>query len=153
MVLAPPDRVLRAFFDSQALTAWWQAIRSVTSPRVLGPYVVEWRSTDYHDDLLGRLGGILRGTVMEIDPAQGFFVADLYWLPPDADPVGPMALTVTCVPTPWPVATQAAANESATHLRILQSGCDQSPRWRRFYELFGPGWERALSTLKGLLEH
>ena len=46
-----------------------------------------------------------------------------------------------------------SAPETATQVRILQSGCDQSARWRRFYQLFGPGWERALGTLKGLLEH
>jgi len=143
---------LRAFFDSQALSAWWQALRSVTAPRVLGPYVVEWKPTDFRDELLGRLGGILRGTVMQIDPSEGFFVADVYWLPPDGDPIGPMALNVTCAPAPWPRALPTPAGRSATLVHIVQSGCDQSPRWSRFYELFGPGWERALHTLKQLLE-
>jgi hypothetical protein len=142
---------MRAFFDSQALMAWWQSVRSVTSPRVLGPYVVEWRSTDFRDEMLGRLGGILRGTVMEID-ANEFFVAELYWLPPDGDPIGPMALHVRCTPAPWPYAAPPPPGESATEVRIAQSGFDQSARWRRFYEVFGPGWERALATLKSLLE-
>ena len=30
-----------AFFDPNALTAWWQTSRSVTVPRVLGAYAVE----------------------------------------------------------------------------------------------------------------
>lgn len=144
--------MLRSFFDSQALTAWWQSVRSVTAPRVLGPYVVEWRPTDFRDEVLGRLGGILRGTVMHIDPNEGFFVADLYWLPPDGDPIGPMALNVTCVPAPWPYSEPPTGGETATHVHIVQSGFDKSARWQRFYEVFGPGWERALATMKGLLE-
>ena len=43
--------------------------RSITTPRVLGPYVIEWRPTEFRDEVLGRLGGVLRGTVMQIDAA------------------------------------------------------------------------------------
>src|SRR5690349_12172838 len=96
VIAAPPGRVLRAFFDSGALGAWWHAARSVTVPRVLGPYVIEWAPTDFADDLLGRLGGVFRGTVIQCESEHGFFVADAFWLPPDGDPIGPMALEVTC---------------------------------------------------------
>jgi hypothetical protein len=89
---------------------------------------------------------------MQIDANEGFFVADVYWLPPDGDPVGPMALNVTCVRAPWPHPSPPPPGETATHVRIVQTGFDQSARWRRFYEVFGPGWERALATLKSLLE-
>lgn len=123
---------------------------SVTTPRVLGPYAVEWRPTEFRDELLGRLGGVLRGTVVQIDPGEGFFLADLYWLPPDGDPVGPMALEVSCAAMP-PDPSQSSTGE-LTHLRILQTGFEESARWRRYYAVFGAGWERALSTLKGLLE-
>ena len=46
----------------------------------------------------GRLGGVFRGTVMQFEAGRGFFLADVYWLPPDGDPIGPMALEVTCAP-------------------------------------------------------
>ena len=42
LITAAPTRVLAAFFDPDALAAWWQAIRSVTTPRPLGVYAVEW---------------------------------------------------------------------------------------------------------------
>ena len=48
---------------SQALKAWWQVQHAVVSPRVLGPYAIEWPATDFSDELLGRLGGVFRGTV------------------------------------------------------------------------------------------
>ncbi len=35
-----------AFFDSRALATWWHVTRSVTVPRVLGAYAVEWEPTD-----------------------------------------------------------------------------------------------------------
>jgi hypothetical protein len=142
--------VLRAFFDRGALGAWWEASVAITKPRVLGPYVVEWRTTEFRDEILGRLGGVFRGTVIQIDP-EGFFVADVYWLPPDGDPIGPMALEVTLKKAP-PEPDASGVEAERTTLRILQTGFEDSPRWRRYYAVFGAGWERALGTLKGLLE-
>jgi len=146
LIDAPAEIVLRAFFDAAALGAWWQVVRSVTTPRALGPYAVEWRSTDFRDEVLGRLGGVFRGTVVKFQPGQGFFVADAFWLPPDGDPIGPMALEVTCTPV-------GQNRSAATRLQVHQSGCDDSLRWRRYYEVIGHGWERALASLKALLEH
>lgn len=144
IINAPNGRVLKAFFDADALGAWWQVTHSVTTPRMLGPYAIEWAPTDFRDDILGRLGGVFRGTVMQFDPGAGFFVADAFWLPPDGDPIGPMALEVTCTPIPVIHAT--------TRVHVRQTGFDESVRWRRYYEVVGHGWERALASLKSLLE-
>ncbi len=150
VIAAPQARVLRAFFDRAALGAWWQAHASVTVARPFGPYVVEWRATDFRDEVLGRLGGVLRGTVVQIDAGEGFFLADVYWLPPDGDPIGPMAIEVTTSKAP-PDPGHPVDGE-LTLLRVHQTGFEESPRWRRYYAVFGAGWERALQTLKGLLE-
>src|SRR6478672_1951234 len=96
VIAAPAGRVLKAFFDADALGAWWQVSRSVTTPRPLGPYAIEWTPTEFRDEILGRLGGVFRGTVMEWRAGDGFFVADAMWLPPDGEPIGPMALRVAC---------------------------------------------------------
>ena len=76
-VNAPPAAVLQAFFDPDALAAWWRARRSLCVPRPLGSYAVEWEPTEWHDELLGRLGGAFRGTVIEFADDREFFVADL----------------------------------------------------------------------------
>ena len=152
VIKAPPSRVLKAFFDADALGAWWQAARSVTTPRVLGAYAIEWASTDFADDVLGRLGGVFRGTVMQFDPGRGFLVADAFWLPPDGDPIGPMALEVTCSPIISSGGASLPAAEIATEIHVMQSGFEDGGRWRRYYELVGAGWERALNSLKMLLE-
>src|SRR3954465_10170761 len=85
-IKAPPRRITDAFFDPADLSEWWRTIRSVTTARPLGPYVVEWRPTQFRDETLGRLGGVFRGTVVEFDRDRGFFIADAFWLPPDSDP-------------------------------------------------------------------
>ena len=79
---------------------------------------------------------------MEFKPGREFFLADAYWLPPDGDPIGPMALDVTCEPV----------GDSATRVRVRQTGFDESIRWRRYYEVIGAGWTGALLQLKSLLE-
>jgi uncharacterized protein YndB with AHSA1/START domain len=133
---------MKAFFDADALSAWWQVARSVTTPRPLGSYAVEWEPTDFRDDVLGRLGGVFRGTVIECETGVGFFVADAFWLPPDGEPIGPMALRVSF----------GAEAGGATRVRVTQTGFEESDRWRRYYEVIGLGWERALASLKSLLE-
>jgi uncharacterized protein YndB with AHSA1/START domain len=150
VINAPPRPVLRAFFEADALAAWWQVTRSVTTPRALGPYVVEWPPAEFRDDIVGRLGGVFRGTVMQFDAGRGFFVADAYWLPPDGEPIGPMALEVTC--DPESSTSESAADTLATKVTVRQTGFEESPRWRRYYEIATVGWQRALASLKQLLE-
>ncbi len=152
VINAPPELVMRAFFDPNALAAWWRAIRSVTTPRPLGAYVIEWKPTEPADDMLGRLGGVFRGTVMQFHPSRGFFLADAYWLPPDGDPIGPMAVDIA-----WSEGTPVDEDPAfpcpvATHVRVTQTGFEESPRWRRYYEVTSTEWERALRSMKGLLE-
>jgi uncharacterized protein YndB with AHSA1/START domain len=140
---APPDRVLAAFFNPRDLAAWWHAARSVTVPRPLGLYAVEWADQDYGDELLGRLGGAFHGTVMDYRPGGEFFLADAYWNPPDGDPIGPMALLVRCA---------AAGDPHVTQVTVRQSGEDEGPRWQRYFQIVATGWQVALADLKQYLE-
>jgi uncharacterized protein YndB with AHSA1/START domain len=139
---APPARVLDAFFQPADLAAWWEVARSVTLARLLGPYVVEWPPTEFVDEVLGRLGGTLHGTVVDVKPGTSFDVANTHWHPPDGDPIGPMALQVQV----WP------DEGLSTLLIVRQSAGDEGPRWERYFALMSPGWERALANLKAHLE-
>src|SRR5260370_25268394 len=91
LVNAAPTRVLATFFDPHALAAWWQVSRSVTTPRPMGVFAVEWPPTPDADDVLGPLGGVFHGTVLDYPPGRQLFIAQAWWLPPDGDPIGPMA--------------------------------------------------------------
>ncbi len=170
---APATRVLGAFFDPAALASWWGVTRSIAVPRPLGPYALEWPPAEATDDLLGRLGGIFHGTVIDFKARRSLLVADAYFLPPDTDPVGPMALEVTCSsPRRLTAAVDAvvarlhgpatASDETGTNsadpaavtsLRVVMRGYEESARWRRYYELLGVSLPAALDKLKEYLEH
>jgi uncharacterized protein YndB with AHSA1/START domain len=143
IVQAPPERVLNAFFDPADLARWWHVVRSVTVPRPLGTYAIEWASTEFRDEVLGRLGGTFHGTVMDFRPGEEFFVADAYWNPPDGEPIGPMALVVKCSPQ---------GGDHITNLVVRQSGEDDGMRWKRYFEVVAGGWQRALGDLKEYLD-
>lgn len=141
---APAAVILGAFFDPDHLSVWWQVERAVTTPRTLGAYALEWAPTEDRDDILGRLGGVFHGTVVQFEPGRKFFVADAYWLPPAGDPIGPMGLEVRCRPEP--------GRAASTRVHVVQKGFEEGERWRRYYEIVGGGWVRALGSLKMLLE-
>ena len=117
-------------------------MRSVTTPRPLGIYAVEWDPTPDADEVLGRLGGVFHGTVMEYLAGREFFVADAWWLPPDGDPIGPMSLEVSC-----------AMDGPACRLRVRQTGFDENVRWRRYYAVIARGWQLSLAELKQFVEN
>jgi uncharacterized protein YndB with AHSA1/START domain len=141
LIMAAPTRVLGAFFDPVALHAWWQTSRSITTARPLGVYAVEWDPTPDPDDVLGRLGGVFYGIVMEYKPGIELFVAEAWWIPPDGDPVGPMSLQVNCT-----------MDGPACRLRVRQSGFEDSARWRRYYSVIERGWRMSMVALKGYVE-
>jgi uncharacterized protein YndB with AHSA1/START domain len=142
VIEAPADRVLAAFIDANDLAKWWQVSRSFAVPRPLGLYALEWRTTEYRDPVLGRLGGSFHGTIMEYRPGVELFVADAIWTPPEGEPIGPMALEVRCTPQ----------RPEVTGLAIRQSAEDEGPRWQRYFEVIAAGWDRALEDLKQYLE-
>ena len=113
----------------------------MTTPSPLGVYAVEWEVSSDHDEMLGRLGGVFHGTVIEYQPARELFVSEAWWHGPDGDPIGPMSLEVSC-----------ETEESACRLTVRQRGFEENPRWRRYYEVIGRGWLSSLDTLKAYLE-
>ena len=140
-IAASPDAVFRAFFDPQALSVWWQALRSVTTPVPLGVYAIEWKTSEWIDDKLGALGGVFHGTVIDVREGREFTVAECWWLPPGSDPIGPMSLHVVCAP-----------DGDGCAVTVHQRGHEPSPRWDRYYDLIARGWHSSLASLKRLLE-
>ena len=140
-IAAPPAAVFDCFFSAEALRTWWQAVGSVTTPVPFGVYAVEWATTPFRDELLGALGGVFHGTVVDVRPGSQFLVADAWWVPPSGDPIGPMALQVVCQP-----------DAGGCDLHVRQDGYEPSPRWRRYYAVASRGWQVSLAALKRYLE-
>ena len=143
LIQAPPARVMQAFFSDADLKAWWQVTRAFAVPRPLGMYAIEWASTEFKDEVLGRLGGAIHGTVIDYRPNAAFFLADVYWQPPDGDPIGPMALEVQCRPH---------GNGRATMVTVKQSGEGEGPRWERYFQIMNRGWEGALQEMQAYMQ-
>jgi uncharacterized protein YndB with AHSA1/START domain len=140
-ISAPPIVVYNCFFAPDALRAWWQVVRSVTTPVPFGVYAVEWATTPYRDDLLGPLGGVLHGTVIDARAGRELLVADGWWVPPEGHPIGPMAMHV-----------QFDAERGACKLHVRQDGYEPSPRWRRYYAIVTRNWQISLAALKRYAE-
>lgn len=141
VIAAAPGVVFDCFFAPGAIAIWWQTVRSVTTPIPFGVYAVEWATTPFRDDLLGPLGGVFHGTVVDVRPGQQFLAAECYWIPPEGDPIGPMALQVTC-----------QEEEAGCRLTVRQDGYEPSPRWRRYYAIASRGWQVSLTALKRYAE-
>ena len=134
-IIGAPTRVLAAFFDARALAAWWGVLRSVTTPRPLGVYALEWGNGN------GLAGGVFHGTVMEYRPGRELFVANAYWLPAGGEALGPMGLEVT-----------GSIDGPATQVRVRQSGADDGARWKRYQDDMTSGWKVSLDALKQYIE-
>ena len=143
---APVEQVFQAFFDSAALGAWHATSRAIAVPRLLGPYVLEWPPSNERDEVLGRMGGIFRATVMHIEPNDHVFLADAFWLPPDGGPLGPLAVQITFSPKATP------DGRRSTLVRVVMTGFDDGVRWKRYLGLATSQWQKALGVLKMLLE-
>jgi uncharacterized protein YndB with AHSA1/START domain len=141
VIAAAPAAVFDCFFAPDALRAWWQAVRSVTTPVPFGVYAIEWTTTPYRDDLLGALGGVFHGTVVDVRLGNQFLIADAYWIPPEGEPLGPMALQVTCHP-----------DAGGCRLHVRQDGYEPSPRWRRYYAVISRSWQVSLTALRRYVE-
>ena len=141
LIAAPPAAIYQHFFSPDALRAWWQVVRSVTTPVPFGVYALEWATTPHRDDLLGPLGGVFHGTVVDVRPAQQFLVADCWWVPPEGPALGPMALHVEC-----------QSEGAGCRLRVRQEGYEPSARWRRYYAVVDRGWQISLAALKRYAE-
>jgi uncharacterized protein YndB with AHSA1/START domain len=138
-----PDRVVAAFFDPRDLAAWWDVSNAVTVARPLAPYAIQWSPTPFADAVLGRLGGTLHGMVMDVQAGASFFLADVYYTPPEGAPIGPMALEVLARPID---------EGRSTELTIRQSAEDEGERWQRYFTVMADGWDRALDALREYLE-
>ena len=81
--------------------------------------------------------------VIDMRPGASFFLANMYWQPPDGDPIGPMALEVQCRPH---------GNGRQTMVTVKQSGEGEGPRWERYFQIMTRGWEAALQEMKDYID-
>ena len=104
------DKLIQALSEAEKLTVMTGKSSSAVQKGI----------SQFQDAVLGSLGGVFYGTVMEFRNGQEFLVADAHWLPPESDPIGPMVLEVTC-----------KVSGPATALTVRQSSSENGERWSR----------------------
>ena len=144
-IAAEPPAIIAAFFDPGGAQRTGGGVeRSVTTPRLLGVYAVEWLPTTFADEVLGPLGGVLYGTIVDYRPdARVPRRRGRTGFRPRATRSGRWRCTSSCAPSP---------GGQRRALRVLQTGGDDSPRWKRYYDVTGAGWTGSLAALKNYLE-
>ena len=141
---APAARVMQRLLRPRRARAWWQVAHSVTTPRVLGPFAIEWPPAEFRDELLGRLGGVFRGT---IDALRARARASS-----SPTPSGCRPTAIRSARWRSKCQLQPRGQTARPRVRVTQNGFEESARWRRYYEVIEVGWDRALASLKTLLE-
>jgi uncharacterized protein YndB with AHSA1/START domain len=139
-IATAPGRVLQAFSDGDAIEHWWGARRAIVVPRPLGVFAVAWPEGP-SDEILGPLGGVLHGVVIDVRSARELFVADAYWQPPAGDPLGPLSIRIACAVAP-----------SGTTLDIEVAGEGDGPRWHRWFDVLRRDLPPAIDELTRWLE-
>ena len=123
--------------------SWWRVTRAFTVARPLGMYAIEWESTDFKDEVLGRLGGAFHGTMIDLPPERRVLprrrlLAAARWR---ADrPDGARG------------ALPPARQRPPTMLTVKQSGEGEGPRWERYFAIMSRGWEGALREMKAYID-
>ena len=67
-------------------------------------------------------------------------------------PTVPLYMAGAKMLTNYPTSIVVHGDAQRTRVRVTQTGFEESARWRRYYEVIGLGWSRALASLKSLLE-
>ena len=146
IVQAPAGRVLAAFFDPDDLAEWWQAScgRSPCHGRS-GIYAVEWARH-----------GLRR---RDPRPARRRVPRHGHGVPPRPRILRRRGVLESAGGRPDRAdgARGALHRQSDTlrarNLTCRQSGEDEGPRWQRYFQIVGAGWQRALADLKSYLEN
>ncbi len=135
-ILAPPERVFLAFVDVGDLLSWF-ADGAVVGRRVGGNWALGWYADPESD-----AGYHALGVFETFEPGRSLVVKDLVFISPEGTELGPMRLTVRLEPGP----------AEGTVVTVEQDGVRDEPAWDEYRAGVGPGWERALESLRGWLE-
>ena len=142
VIAATPAAVFDCFFSADALRAWWQAVRSVTTPVPFGVYAVEWATTP----LSRRPAGPARRRLSR-HGGRRHVPADSFSSP---TPAGSRRKAIRSVR--WRSRSLSSPTRHGCRLHVRQDGYEPSPRWRRYYAVVSRGWQISLTALKRYAE-
>lgn len=133
---AKPDRVLRAFYTPEDLSAWWLVSRSLTGANKGNLWSIVWEN--YGQD---KTHHVWSGVVSESSNHR-FIVSDLVMIEPERPLFGPMQLEII-----------ALADGEGTRLTVLHHGYQYGEHWDWSHKVVVGGWKKALAELAAWFEN
>jgi len=130
-----PERVIKAFTDSQMLRDWWKVERMLVETKSEGVYTLAWNISDKGFEYVSS------GRIEKIDPKEELVISNLVYLNPERPILGPMSLTVKATPS-----------KQGTDVYLCQDGYQSGEHWDWYYEAVKDAWPLVMETLKEYLE-
>ncbi|WP_262693394.1 SRPBCC family protein [Kordiimonas aquimaris] len=134
-IAATPDRVLKAFYATDDLAAWWLVSRSLTSSQKGNLWSIVWEN--YGQD---KTHHVWSGVVSE-SSSHRLVISDLVMIEPERPLFGPMQLEII-----------ALADGDGTRLTVLHHGYQYGEHWNWSHKTVVGGWEKALAELAAWFE-
>ena len=134
-VHASPEATLQAFARVDAMRQWWGADRGLIEPREGGVWSLAWERS------AAGFKYVTTGRIDVLQPGRRLGINNLVYFNPDRTVLGPMALTVTVVPT-----------EIGCDLTIRQEGYQDGPEWDWYYDSVRAAWPEVAKLVKQYAE-
>jgi uncharacterized protein YndB with AHSA1/START domain len=134
-VAAPPEALIRAFIDVEAMGQWWGVDRGLVEPREGGTWALAWERSP------AGFKYVTTGRIMSLEPGRRICIAELVYFNPERPVLGPMTLTV-----------EVAAVEGGSDVTIRQEGYQDVSDWNWYYDAVRVAWPEVAKSLKRYAE-
>lgn len=134
-IQASPERVLRAFLDTEQMKQWWGATRGLVEERKGGVWALAWGEPGQGYKY------VVSGVLKSFQPGKRIRLEPLVYFHSERPPLGPMRLGIS-----------VKEKEGKTRVSVRQDGFGEGPDWDWYYQAVVQGWKETLSNLKQFLE-
>ena len=133
-----PEKVIRAFTDSQMLKGWWGVDQSFIELKPGGIYTLAWGISE------NGIRYVSTGVIKQYEPGGFLNIGDYMYLNPERPFLGPLELLIDASPVP-----------EGSLLKLEQGPYpeERGEHWDWYYEVVNDAWPKMLLTLKQYLEN
>jgi len=133
-IVAPPERVVGAFLDVEALRAWWGVEKGLVEPREGGVWALAWGVTP------GGIASAAVGVVERVEERE-LVIGHVVFLSAERPFLGPTRIRVS-----------VRKKSDVSSVALTEEGYGEGPEWERTLAESRQGWPSALRELKTWLE-
>jgi uncharacterized protein YndB with AHSA1/START domain len=135
-VEAPPEVLIRAFSDVEAMRQWWGVDCGLVKPQEDGVWALAWEHSSKGFKY------VMTGRILSLERDRRICIVDLVYFSPDRAVLGPMTLTV-----------EVASVQGGSEMTIRQEGYQDGPDWNWYYEAVCAAWPEVAKSVKRYAEN